>query len=148
MERHSVSYKLPAARGNMLTYDGLWPTAIKLNPLWKTEVSKSAWIKPCLWTQKIKILKKWNNTWQYYDFTNVYHEWQSYDVWFLSYGVQWTEFFVIWIVFYPFNPPNNPKNQNFENMKKTPEHIIIVTAVMARNDTLSTKAWYKIEKHS
>ena len=26
---------------------GLWPMAIKLNPLWKTEVSKSAWIKPC-----------------------------------------------------------------------------------------------------
>ena len=27
---------------------GLWLTAIKLNPLWKTEVSKSAWIKACL----------------------------------------------------------------------------------------------------
>ena len=25
----------------------LWPTSIKLNSLWKTEVSKSAWIKPC-----------------------------------------------------------------------------------------------------
>ena len=29
---------------------GLWPTAIKLNPLWKTEVNKSAWIKPWLVT--------------------------------------------------------------------------------------------------
>ena len=27
-------------------------------------------------------------------------------------------------------PPNNPKNQNFENMKKTPEHIIIDTGVL------------------
>ena len=28
-------------------YVGLWTTAIKLNPSWKTEVSRSAWIKPC-----------------------------------------------------------------------------------------------------
>ena len=34
---------------NMLTHIGLWPRAIKLNPLWKTELSKSAWIKPW-WT--------------------------------------------------------------------------------------------------
>ena len=28
----------------MLIYVGLWPTVIKLNPSWKTEVSESAWI--------------------------------------------------------------------------------------------------------
>ena len=28
--------------------------------------------------------------------------------------------------FLPFYPPNNPKNQNFEKMKKTPEDIIIL----------------------
>ena len=33
----------PSCKGHV----GLWPTAIKLNPLWKTEVSKSAWIKLC-----------------------------------------------------------------------------------------------------
>ena len=27
---------------------GLWPTAIKLNPSWKTAVGKNAWIKPCV----------------------------------------------------------------------------------------------------
>ena len=48
-----------------------------------------------LWTQKIKILKNETNTWIYYHFTNVYHKWQSYDAWFLRYGVQWTKFFVI-----------------------------------------------------
>ena len=46
----------PAAWANMLKYVGLWPMAIKLNPLWKTEVSKSAWIKFCInwnyWTWK------------------------------------------------------------------------------------------------
>ena len=34
---------------NMLTHIGLWPRAIKLTPFWKTELSKSAWIKPW-WT--------------------------------------------------------------------------------------------------
>ena len=35
----------PAARVNVLTHIGSWPTAIKLYLLWKTEVSKNAWIK-------------------------------------------------------------------------------------------------------
>ena len=35
-------------RANMLTHIELWPTAIKLNPSWKTEVRKSTWTKP--WT--------------------------------------------------------------------------------------------------
>ena len=52
-----------------------------------------------------------------------------YDVWFLRYGVWRTEFFVILDCFWPFYPPNNPKNQNLEKMKKnkqkTPGDIII-----------------------
>ena len=68
-----------------------------------------------LTTLKIKILKKWKNTWRYYHFTNVYHKWQSYDVWFLRYGVQRTQFFVILDCVFPLN---NLKNQNFEKMKK------------------------------
>ena len=80
-----------------------------------------------LWTQKIKILKKRKNTWRYYHFTNVYHRWQSYDVWFLRYRVQWTEFFVILDRFFcSFTSLNNPKNQNFENMKKQLGDIIIL----------------------
>ena len=31
-----------------------------------------------------------------------------------------------WIIFLPFYPPNNPKNQNFEKMKKLPGDIIIL----------------------
>ena len=38
----------PAARAYLLTHVELCPTAIKLNPSWKTEVNKSAWIKPWL----------------------------------------------------------------------------------------------------
>ena len=70
-----------------------------------------------LWTQKIKILKKWKNTWRYYHFTNVYHKWQSYDVWLLRYGVQQTEFFLIFDHFLTFYPSNNPKIKLLKNWK-------------------------------
>ena len=53
-------------------------------------------------------------------------KWQSYGVWFLRYQVRRTEFFVILDHFLHFYPPNNPKNQNFEKMKKTPGDIIIL----------------------
>ena len=36
-----------------------------------------------------------------------------------------TEFFVILGHFLPFEPANNLKNQSFEEMKKTPEDIIL-----------------------
>ena len=94
-----------------------------------------------LWTQIIKILKKWKNTWTYYHFTNVYHKWQSYDVWFLRYGVQQTEFFVILDHFLPFYPPNNPKNQNFEKMKKTPGDIIILHMCIINENHMMYGSW-------
>ena len=40
---------------------------------------------------KIKSLKPW----RYYHFTNVYHKWQSYDVWLLRYGAQQTKIMTI-----------------------------------------------------
>ena len=40
------------------------------------------------------------------------------------YGVQRTEFFVILDHSLSFYPPNNPKNQNFEKMKK---HLKIIS---------------------
>ena len=45
-------------------------------------------------------------------------------VWFLSYGVQWTECFCQFGPFLPFYSPNNPKNQNLKKMKKPPGDII------------------------
>ena len=50
----------------------------------------------------------------------MYQKSQSYDVWFLRHGVRQTEFFVILGHVLPFYPTNNPQNQNFEKMKKTP----------------------------
>ena len=45
--------------------------------------------------KKSKFWKNEKNTWRYYYFTNVYHKWQLYDVWFLRYGAQRTRFFVV-----------------------------------------------------
>ena len=57
----------------------------------------------------------------------MYHKWQSYDVWFLRYGVRQSEFFVILDYFLPFYPSNNSKNQNFEKKwRKMPEDILIL----------------------
>ena len=38
------------------------------------------------WDIEREILKNSKSTWIYYHFTHAYHKWQSYDVWFLSYG--------------------------------------------------------------
>ena len=75
---------------------------------------------------KIKILKTEKICWRYHHLTHVYQKSQSYDVWFLKYGVQQTEYFVIMDHFCPFYTPMDPENQNFENMKKTLEDIIIL----------------------
>ena len=66
-----------------------------------------------LTTQKIKILKNLKNVWRYYHFTQVYHKWEPYDVWFLRYEAWQTKCFVFTLL-----PSNNPKNQNFEKLKK------------------------------
>ena len=54
---------------------------------------------------------------------HVFHKWRSYDVWFLRYKA---EFFVILGHFLPFDPPNSPKNQNFEKNEKSKKHLEIL----------------------
>ena len=75
-----------------------------------------------------------NNTWRYHHFMQVSHKLQSYDVWFLRYEAQQTELFVILGHFLPFYPTNNPKNQNFEKMKKIPGDIIILHKCTKNHD--------------
>ena len=53
---------------------------------------------------KIKILKNEKNVCKCYPFTNVYHKWRSYDIWFLKYKVQQTDISVILGHFLPFYP--------------------------------------------
>ena len=64
--------------------------------------------------------------WRYHPSTHVYQKSQSYDVQFLRCGVRQIEFFVILDHFFTFYPPKNPKNQNFEKLKRMPGDIIIL----------------------
>ena len=67
---------------------------------------------------KSKFWKNEQHSRKHYHFTDAYHKWQSYDVWFLRYEMQQTELLVILDHFLPFYPLNNPKNQNFGKLKK------------------------------
>ena len=104
----------------------------------------SCWTIFCPFTplnQKIKILKIQKDTWRYHYFTQLHHKWQSYDVWFLRYAVQQTEFFVILGHFSPFYP-TNPKNQNFEEKKKkTLGDIIILLKCTKNHDQMLYCSW-------
>ena len=68
--------------------------------------------------RKSKFWKNEKNTWKYYHFTNVYHKWQSYDIWFFRYGMQQTNFFVILDCFLPFYHSNTQKIKILKNWKK------------------------------
>ena len=86
--------------------------------------------------------KNERNTWRYHHFTQVYHEWQSYDLWSWDMNeVQQTNFFVILGHFLPFYPTNNPKNLNFEKMKKTPGGIIILHKCSKYHDHMPYCSW-------
>ena len=68
------------------------------------------------------FFKNGKNTSRFYHFTNINGS--------MMYGFSdmecKTEFFVILDHFLPFYPPNNPKNLNFEKMKKLHQDIIIL----------------------
>ena len=57
---------------------------------------------PHYWHRKLNFGKNVKNTRRYYPFTHVYHKSRSYDVWFLRYKVQRTEFLSFWAIFCPF----------------------------------------------
>ena len=65
-----------------------------INSFWNIECDRK--------NQKIRILKK-QKCWRYH-FTHLHQNPQSYEVWFLRYGVRQTEFFVILGHFLPFYP--------------------------------------------
>ena len=68
----------------------------------------------------------------------MYHKSRSYDVWFLRYKVQRIEFFVI---FLPFDPPNKPKKQNFEKIKKGSGDIIILHLCTTHDNHMMYGSW-------
>ena len=96
-----------------------------------------------LTTQNIKILKKLKkNAWRYYHFTHMYQKWQSCDVWFLRYQAQQTDFFCHFGQFLAHLPPINPKNWNFEKMKKISGDIIILHTSTKSQDHMLYCSWH------
>ena len=55
----------------------------------------------------------------------MYHNLQSYEVWFLRYWAWRTKFFCHFGQFFAHLTCKNPKNQNFEKMKKAPGDITL-----------------------
>ena len=95
---------------------------------------------PPLTTQKIKILKKWKNTWRYHNFTVVYQKWQSYDVWFLRYGVL-LRFLSFWTIFCSFNSLRTQKIKILKTMKKHPGDIIILHMCIINENLMMYRSW-------
>ena len=105
----------------------------------------AVWYLPCRVFIVIapRLSKSYNAkfTLRYYHFTHAYQKWKSYDVWFLRYGVQQTEFFVILDCILPFYSPNNTKNHNFEKMNKTPGDIIILHICTKNDNHMMYGSW-------
>ena len=73
---------------------------------------------------------------RYYHFTHVYHKWWSYDVWLLRNWAQQIELFAILDHFLLFYTLKNPKNQNFQNLKKSPGDTIILHKCTKNHDQM------------
>ena len=86
-------------------------------------------LPPC-GPRKSKFWKNEQQSWKYH-FTTVCHMGQSYDIWFLRYKVQQTEFFVILDL----------KNQNFKKLKKTPRDIIILCMCTINDNYMMYGSW-------
>ena len=57
------------------------------------------------------------------------HKWQSCDVWFLRYGVQQTNVFVILDHFLPFYPLTTQKGKNYKRRRNELEILLLYTCV-------------------
>ena len=94
-----------------------------------------------LWTQKIKFWKNEKNTGRYYHFANVYHKWQPWcmvpEIWHAMDRI----FCHFGLVFALSSSPNNPKNQNFEKMKKLPGDIITLHMCTINNNHMMYGSW-------
>ena len=109
----------------------------------------SFWIVFCPFThltiQKIKILKNWKkkkNTWRYYYFTHVYHKWIIWCMVPKIWSMMDRIFCHFGLFFALLQHPNNPKNQNFEKMKKTPGDIIILQMYTLNGNRIMHGSWH------
>ena len=78
------------------------------------------------------------------DITIIYMctiKWKSYDVWFRRYGVWQAKVFCHFGPFFALLPTSNPKNQNFEKIKKTSGDIIILHRCIINNNRMMYGSW-------
>ena len=68
----------------------------------------------------------------------MYQKLWSDDVWFLKYGCDRCNYLGH---FFPFYPRNSPENQNFEEMKKSPQDIIILHSCTKNYDQMMYGSW-------
>ena len=125
-EDHTIhgSWNIRCDRQKFSTF---WPIFLPFQPLDKLE------------NQNSNIEKK------HLEILFYKHKLQSYDVWFLRYGVQQTEFFVILDHFLHFYPPNL-KNQNFKKMKKPPGDIIALHIGCTINENHMMYGFWNMER--
>ena len=71
----------------------------------------------------------------------MYQKSQSYEVWFLRYGVRHRFFFLVLDRFLSFYPPSNLKNKNFEKKKKTLGDILILHRCAINDNHLMYGSW-------
>ena len=76
------------------------------------------------------ILKKWKNCWRYHHFTHVYQKSQSYNAWFLKYGVRQTSSFVILGHCFALLPhKQSPKSKFRKKWKEASGDLLVFTSV-------------------
>ena len=97
---------------------------------------------PPQWSQKSKFWKNKKKMSGYIIFLYIhaYHNWRSYDIWFLKYKVQQTQIFIILHHFLSFLPLENLEYQNF-NIKKTPGGIIILHICSINDNHMMYGSW-------
>ena len=69
---------------------------------------------------KPKFWKDEKSTWRYHHFTQVYHKWKSYEVWFLRYEAR-QKFLSFAAIFCPFTPLTTPKIKLLKKWKTSLE---------------------------
>ena len=104
----------------------------------------SFWTVFCLFTplttRKITILKKWTKRLEILSFYTYVPKMTI--IWCMVPEIsRRTEFFVILDYFLLFYPPNNQKNQNFENIKKVPGDIIILHKCAINDNHMMYGSW-------
>ena len=96
-----------------------------------------ALLPPC-GPRKSKLSKNGKNTWRHYHFTNINDSDMMYGSSDMECNGQ--NFLSFWTVFCPFTP-NNPKNQDFEKMKKLSGNIIILHRCNVNDNHMMYGSW-------